>query len=115
MAVYNGQSWMFWTSNNKKMLNSQENSRPNLDARASGISQVSRLTSEMSNQELDEGEEDEEDRSGVHCKHCGSEEFKIKFIGGEKVLACGACERSVDAGVKKKKEENQNAYSRFYT
>jgi WD40 repeat protein len=115
MAVYNGQSWMFWTGNNKKVLNSQENNRPNLDARASGISQISRLTSELSNQGLDDGEEDGEDRSGVHCKHCGSEEFKIKFINGKKVLACGVCERSVDAGVDKKKEENQNAYSQFYT
>jgi WD40 repeat protein len=107
MAVYNGQSWMFWATRDKKMQPSNENNRPNLDARTSGISQLSKLTDELSAQDR-EGDDDD-------CQYCGSEEFEVKFVGGEKVLACGSCGRTVDERVDEKKEENRNAYSRFYT
>jgi hypothetical protein len=107
MAVYNGQSWMFWATRDKKMQPGNENNRPNLDARTSGISQLSKLTDELSAQ----GRQSEEDE----CQYCGSEEFEVKLVSGEKVLACGSCGRTEDEGVDKRKEENQNAYSQFYT
>lgn len=99
MAVYNGQSWMFWTSRDKSTLNgnNSENDRPNLDARISEVSQLSRLTSELSSP----GREEEDglsrgDRSEVHCKNCGGAEFKVRFVSGEKVLACVTCGELVD-------------------
>jgi DNA-directed RNA polymerase subunit RPC12/RpoP len=98
---------MFWATRDKKMQPSNENNRPNLDARTSGISQLSKLTDELSAQDR-EGDDDD-------CQYCGSEEFEVKFVGGEKVLACGSCGRTVDERVDEKKEENRNAYSRFYT
>jgi hypothetical protein len=91
-----------------------ENERPGLDNRASGISQLSKLTSEFA------PSEEEEDR----CRHCGSEEFKVTFIGGEKQLVCGGCgraddedtsEREREHGVEKKGEGETNKYRRFYT
>jgi hypothetical protein len=107
MAVHNGQSWMFWATRNKKMQPGHEDNRPTLDARTSGISQLSKLTDELSAQ----GHQSEDGE----CQYCGSEEFAVKFVGEKKVLACGSCGRTVDESVDKAKEENQNAYSRFYT
>ncbi|KAH7384331.1 WD40-repeat-containing domain protein [Phaeosphaeria sp. MPI-PUGE-AT-0046c] len=128
LAVYNGQSWGFWNmrehfQNNK---NSQ-NDRPNLDPRVSQVSQVSKLTDELALSDGGHNEDDAAsrgDRSEVVCKQCGGGEFKVRFVGGEKVLACGKCGTVVDEEVedrkdreKEKKEEvvDRNAYRRFYT
>lgn len=116
------------------------NDRPNLDPRVSQASQVSKLTDELvlSDQEHGHGHEDAEsrgdgDRSEVMCKQCGGGEFKIRFVGGEKVLACGRCgvvvEEEIEGevgqekdGVRRKDEKgevvvgvDQNPYRRFYT
>jgi ribosomal protein S27E len=100
MAVYNGQSWLFWQSPHKKVPtgSTDESNRPNLDPRFSDVSQLSRLTSELSNQEHSTDEEEVASRgdSGIHCRQCGSEKFKVKFAGGDKVLACGRCGRVVE-------------------
>lgn len=115
MALNNGQSWLFWTSNREKMANQgqrNENERPTLDNRASGISQLSKLTSAFT--------PSEEER----CRHCGSEEFKVRFVGGEKVLGCGGCGEVVEEdddragrgeGRKGVRDRGRNAHSRFYT
>ncbi|KAF7678517.1 wd40 repeat-like protein [Alternaria burnsii] len=56
LAVYNGQSWLFWTNRDKSALtagNVRDEERPELLGRMSTISQISRLTDERS----DEGRE----------------------------------------------------------
>jgi WD40 repeat protein len=108
MALYNGQSWLFWTSNKDKMVTQgqhKEGERPALDNRASGISQLSKLTSELTMSD------DEK------CRHCGSEEFKVTLVGGEKRLVCGGCGRGDDDGGERADEggEEKNKYRRFYT
>lgn len=133
LALYNGQSWLFWQ--NASMSTSQQQkreNRPHFDPRFSEVSQISRLTSELSMEGHLTAEEDEvasKDESEIYCRHCGSEEFKIKFAGGEKVLACGRCgkavdddhEDSIDGAQEKQKEDmgvgwtETNAYSRYYT
>lgn len=50
LAVYNGQSWLFWSTRDKSSLtasNKNDVDRPGLDPRFSDVSQISRLTSEM--------------------------------------------------------------------
>jgi ribosomal protein S27E len=124
MAVYNGQSWMFWAARDKSALKAKnnENERPNLDPRMSQVSQISKLTSELalSDQEHDNHDEDtvsRGDRSEIHCTNCGFAEFKVKFVTGEKVLACGRCGSMVDEerGGEEGQVEDRNAYRRFYT
>ncbi|KAH7083899.1 WD40-repeat-containing domain protein [Paraphoma chrysanthemicola] len=126
MAVFNGQSWMFWSSNKKGTLKSRanENDRPNLDPRTSEVSQISKLTDERSDlghsdaeEHMDESSEDGS-RNRVHCRHCGSEEFKMRFASGEKILVCGKCGSTVDEEDDVElhgRVEDRNAYSRFYT
>ncbi|KAH3912890.1 hypothetical protein HBH56_108830 [Parastagonospora nodorum] len=102
LAVYNGQSWLFWSSKrDKKVMGQNENERPTYESRASGISQISKLTSELG---LSEDEE--------RCKYCESEKFEVRIVQGKKVLGCGGCGREVtgDAG-----GDGGNGYSRFYT
>jgi hypothetical protein len=61
LAVYNGQSWLFWTSNTKKPMgggaNTANGNRPDLLGRMSTLSQISKLTDERS-------ERSYEDRKG---------------------------------------------------
>lgn len=111
LAVYNGQSWLFWSSPKHNTIprieTPDENGRPNLDGRVSGVSQLSRLTSEMS------------DENEIKCRECGGEEFKVKFVGGGKVLACGRCGREVDDEMGEDAgggaEGERNAYRKYYT
>lgn len=117
MTIVDGQSWAFWTRRDKSHLTapSTDTSRPNLGARPSEMSQLSKLTDEMSDHEQDAVSGD--DRSKVHCTQCGSEEFKIKFTSGEKVLVCVKCGKIVDDGADESgmpKRSDRNAYSRFY-
>ncbi|KZM26525.1 hypothetical protein ST47_g2306 [Ascochyta rabiei] len=51
LAIVNGQSWFFWTSKGDR----NSSPRPSLHPRISQLSQISRLTSEMSDQEGSEG------------------------------------------------------------
>jgi WD40 repeat protein len=126
LAVYNGQSWLFWTSRENKVMQSrknQENDRPNLDARMSEVSQLSKLTSELAFS--DEGHNDDKEdaishgeRSEVHCRQCGSAEFKVRSLGGNKKLACGRCGSAIDEDVGTENRgggEDRNTYARFYT
>lgn len=144
LAVYNGQSWGFWNmrehfgGKNKGNGNGNLNDRPNLDPRVSQASQVSKLTDELALSEGEHGHGNEDgdgdDRNEVVCKSCGGGEFKVRFVGGEKVLACGRCGFVVDeeeggelgrnggrdgGDVEKKGEErageDRNMYRRFYT
>jgi ribosomal protein S27AE len=124
MAVYNGQSWLFWSSNKKDTLRprTNEDDRPNLGPRLSEASQVSKLTDERSDlghsEEEDSGHEMSEGRSRVHCGHCGSDEFTVRFASGEKILVCGKCGSMVDeedGGEGDGKVDEQNAYRSFYT
>jgi WD40 repeat protein len=58
LAVYNGQSWLFWTSRDSSMLTAgaaKDAERPELLGRMSTISQISRLTDEMSDAEREGG------------------------------------------------------------
>lgn len=80
-------------------MGQNETERPQYDSRASGISQISKLTSEMG---LSEDEE--------RCKHCESEKFEVRMVQGERVLGCGGCGREVGG-----EEGKGNKYSRFYT
>jgi hypothetical protein len=96
MAVYNGQSWLFWSSANKNKNmprgeNSHENDRPMLDARTSGVSQLSRLTDELSD---DAG-------AGAADEQIGDRERSGKERGREKE--------------KGKREEDRNGYRKYYT
>ncbi|RMZ71237.1 WD repeat-containing 44 [Pyrenophora seminiperda CCB06] len=54
LAVYNGQSWLFWTSRNKMSSSKKDesSSRPDPARRLSTLSQISRLTDERSDDEL---------------------------------------------------------------
>jgi WD40 repeat protein len=57
LAVYNGQSWLFWTGRDKSGLTtSNQESRPDLHGRMSTLSQISRLTDEMSDMGRSEGD-----------------------------------------------------------
>lgn len=56
LALYNGQSWLFWTNRDKSALtagNKKEVERPDLLGRMSTLSQISRLTDERSEEEGD--------------------------------------------------------------
>ncbi|KAF1846964.1 WD40 repeat-like protein [Cucurbitaria berberidis CBS 394.84] len=95
LAVYNGQSWAFWSTRDKSGLTASnaDDDRPNLNPRLSNASQISKLTSEMS----DPGHSGDESRKDdIQCIKCGSEEFKVRFQEGEKVLVCGVCARVVE-------------------
>ncbi|KAL7773263.1 hypothetical protein CFE70_003227 [Pyrenophora teres f. teres 0-1] len=49
LAVYNGQSWLFWTNRNKmSTTRKREDKRPDPTRRLSTLSQISRLTDEQS-------------------------------------------------------------------
>jgi WD40 repeat protein len=129
MAIYNGQSWMFWTARDKGGLKtkSDQNERPDMNARLSGISQLSKLTSELMPSDEEPHQDDDADaksrgdRSEVHCRHCGGADFKVRFAKGDKVLACRECGNIVEEdgppeAVKTKVEvDDRNAYRRFYT
>jgi len=99
----------------------KEKDRPNLDPRFSEVSQLSRLTSELSDQGHSAGEDDvgSKGESEIHCRHCGSEEFKVRFAGEEKVFACGRCGRRIDekddGGKEKVAVGDSNAYRKYYT
>ncbi|KAI4617588.1 uncharacterized protein J4E87_008224 [Alternaria ethzedia] len=57
LALYNGQSWLFWTNRDKSALtagNKKEAERPDLLGRMSTLSQISRLTDERSEGEGDD-------------------------------------------------------------
>ena len=57
LAVYNGQSWLFWTAANRKMgKGAGEEKRPDLRGRMSTLSGVSRLTDEREDDDGEEGE-----------------------------------------------------------
>ena len=69
----------------------------NLSPRISNASQISRLTSELSDQgHSGDDHEDEDHMEDIKCRYCGGEEFKVRFQEGEKVLVCGNCARVVD-------------------
>lgn len=75
LAIMNGQSWFFWASKGDR----NKSQRPALDPRASQVSQltqVSRLTSEMSE---GRSENDEELAKSIYdaCARCGSQEFEV--------------------------------------
>jgi WD40 repeat protein len=53
LAVYNGQSWMFWTNRDKSSLTAE---RPELQGRMSTLSQISRLTDETDGSRDGDGE-----------------------------------------------------------
>lgn len=56
LAVYNGQSWLFWKNNVKKpMSTSKNNSNTDLLGRNSSSSQVSRLTAERDDGSFEDG------------------------------------------------------------
>lgn len=64
--------------------------RPALTTRMSSASQISQLTSEMS-------EAKEEDRLGMMCRKCEAEDFKVWIRGkGEQYLVCGGCGSEVE-------------------
>jgi WD40 repeat protein len=123
LAIYNGQSWLFWTSREKNVMGSGKNkeNRPNLDPRMSAVSQLSKLTSELalSDEEHDHDKEDVAShggRSEVHCRQCGGADFKVRHVSGERLLACGQCGMIVEEDVGEDiKQEERNAYARFYT
>jgi len=48
LAVYNGQSWLFWTNRNKMSTSKRDESGPDPARRLSTLSQISRLTDEQS-------------------------------------------------------------------
>lgn len=104
LALYNGQSWLFWSTRDKSSLtasNTHNEHNMNLSPRISNASQISRLTSEASDQGHSAEEEDEDGDGdgrddGVKCRHCGGEEFKVRFQEGEKVLVCRDCARVVE-------------------
>ncbi|USP82111.1 putative WD repeat-containing protein C3H5.08c [Curvularia clavata] len=54
LAVYNGQSWLFWTSGAKKPMGGGADNRPDLLGRTSTLSQISQLTDERSEQSFEE-------------------------------------------------------------
>jgi WD40 repeat protein len=92
LAIYNGQSWAFWTKAERNR--ERERQRPQLDARLSQLSQlsqVSRLTSEMSDAGLEERDAKEQQRgSGAGaCAHCGGADF-VRVDGG-RGWACKRC------------------------
>ncbi|KAJ4372799.1 hypothetical protein N0V86_008165 [Didymella sp. IMI 355093] len=105
LAIINGQSWFFWA--NKGGHNQSQ--RPALDTRASQVSQlsqVSRLTSEMSEGRsgMGEGRSEigEEVASGQRrCSRCDSDEFEVAYRGvgqsggrnkvDERVRICKRC------------------------
>jgi ribosomal protein S27AE len=95
--------------------------RPTLDARMSAVSQLSKLTSELalSDEEHDHDKEDVASHGGkseVHCRQCGGADFKVRHVSGERVLACGRCGMIVEEDVGEEvKQEETNAYARFYT
>ena len=94
LAVYNGQSWLFWSTHEKSSLTAPEEGRPGLGPRGSelsGISQVSRLTSELSDQGNGENEDDKKDEGDTRCERCGSEDSKVQFEAGNKILVCDDC------------------------
>jgi WD40 repeat protein len=121
LAIYNGQSWLFWTSREKSAMETRKKkdaNRPNLDPRMSQISQLSKLTSELAFSDEDDKEDviSHGEKSEVHCRQCGGADFKVRHVGGKKVLACGRCGSAVEEDVGEEvKQEDRNAYARFYT
>lgn len=96
LAIINGQSWFFWASKGDH----NRSQRPALDPRTSQLSQISRLTSEISEGKSEnDGEVEEAGQS--KCTRCGSEEFEVVTRGvgefggrnkvGEKVTICKRC------------------------
>ncbi|KAF1922827.1 WD40 repeat-like protein [Didymella exigua CBS 183.55] len=103
-AAFNGQNWFFWASEGDHT----QSQRPTLNARASlvsQLSQISRLTSEMSEGRSENGEEAAASEQR-RCKRCGGEEFEVanKAVGqfggrnkvGEKVTFCKKCRAAAD-------------------
>ncbi|KAH7139094.1 WD40-repeat-containing domain protein [Dendryphion nanum] len=94
LYVYNGQSWAFWNSTAwreppktaRSRLAPSDADRPELLNR---ISTISKLSSERSYERSEGGGE------GIRCQHCGSDDFKVKPMGGigseEVGLFCGKC------------------------
>lgn len=97
LAIVNGQSWFFWASKGDH----NKSQRPALDPRTSQLSQISRLTSEMSEGKSENDEGVEEVTGRRKCTCCGSEEFEVVTRGvgqfggrnkvGEKVTICKRC------------------------
>ncbi len=107
LAVYNGQSWLFWRDKGTLSITNNHPARPDFDKRLSGLSDVSKLTSELNDEEGvhtdDDDDEDEdgekggEDGTGIQCGRCGSEEFKVQAQAqdhgddDDKALVCVGC------------------------
>jgi WD40 repeat protein len=89
MAVHNGQSWLFWTNRSRTTMSKPnlDANRPNLDPRLSEVSQISKLTDELSDLTPSEAREE------VKCEECGSSESEVRFRDEDKVLVCGGCGR----------------------
>lgn len=100
LAIVNGQSWFFWTSK----ADPNESERPSLNPRTSQLSQISRLTSELSDQGNSEDEEAEQETR--KCARCDGKEFEVMTSGigqyggrhrnGEKVVICKNCRAVAD-------------------
>jgi len=91
LAIINGQSWFFWASKGDH----NKSQRPALDPRASQVSQltqVSRLTDELS-----EGEEVMES-GDERCGRCGGGDFEVatKGAGLDQVTVCKRCRAVVE-------------------
>ena len=91
LAIMNGQSWFFWASKGDH----NRSQRPALDPRASQVSQltqVSRLTDELSEGEEVMGGGDE------RCRRCGGEDFEVATRGAglDKVTLCKRCKAVVE-------------------
>lgn len=100
LSVYNGQSWAFWNNTSRRDQTAQRGAlapptekelRPELRGR---MSTVSKLSSEMTASEDEDGSGEEE-----RCGRCGGTEFKVRVrgLGGkeERFLVCGRCGATV--------------------
>lgn len=104
LAIMNGQSWFFWASKGDR----NKSQRPALVPSASQVSQltqVSRLTSEMSD---GRSENEEESTKSIYeaCARCGSQDFETATRGpgqyenggkaGDRVTVCKRCRRVIE-------------------
>lgn len=66
LAVYNGQSWLFWSTRDKSSLtaaDADDFDRPGFGPRFSDVSQISKLTSEMDLSDQEQSEEEDNGRA----------------------------------------------------
>lgn len=88
LAVYDGQSWLFWSTRDKSRLTAPggEDGRPGLDPRRSDnsqvseVSQLSQLTDEISGVSGEEGEDKDEglEKGGQKGVQAGAQKGKVK-------------------------------------